>query len=209
MGRSHRRRTRALPGPAVRHAGYGCQCPGTSRLVAQRWPRDDGISRPGENPVSIPDASRTLFSAQPCGLAAKLEPLTPSLPWKMGVEWGYLSRNPARPEAVKGPTAIPTDVRPSQVMGRGLRRRQPSRPTPPPKPQSSQTSTGARNGAKRIRTADLLGAIQALSQLSYSPANAQYIERQAGPEPGRTGIPSCLRAELVTRPRCHHEGGQQ
>ena len=31
---------------------------------------------------------------------------------KMGVEWGYLSRNPARPEAVKGPTAIPTDVRP-------------------------------------------------------------------------------------------------
>ena len=65
------------------------------------------------------------------------------------------------------------------------------------------------HGAKRIRTADLLGAIQALSQLSYSPANAQYIERQAGPEPGRTGIPSCLRAELVTRPRCHHEGGQQ
>jgi integrase len=31
---------------------------------------------------------------------------------KMGVEWGYLIRNPARPEAVKGPTAVPTDVRP-------------------------------------------------------------------------------------------------
>ena len=51
------------------------------------------------------------------------------------------------------------------------------------------------NGAKRIRTADLLGAIQALSQLSYSPANAQYIERQAESDPGSTGAsaaPSCV-----------------
>jgi hypothetical protein len=30
--------------------------------------------------------------------------------------------------------------------------------------------SGENHGAKRIRTADLLGAIQALSQLSYSPA---------------------------------------
>ncbi len=29
------------------------------------------------------------------------------------------------------------------------------------------------NGASRTRTGDLLGAIQALSQLSYSPAAAQ------------------------------------
>src|SRR4051795_6794098 len=53
-----------------------------------------------------------------------------------------------------------------------------------------------KNGAKRIRTADLLGAIQALSQLSYSPANAQYIERQAWSEPCGTGAsatPSCVR----------------
>ena len=57
-------------------------------------------------------------------------------------------------------------------------------------------------GAKRIRTADLLGAIQALSQLSYSPANAQYIERQAGSEPGRTGAsaaPSCVRTRRPGR----------
>jgi hypothetical protein len=32
------------------------------------------------------------------------------------------------------------------------------------------------NGAKRIRTADLLGAIQALSQLSYSPAKSKYTD---------------------------------
>ena len=31
---------------------------------------------------------------------------------RMGVEWGYLARNPARPEAVKRPTATPPDVRP-------------------------------------------------------------------------------------------------
>jgi integrase len=31
---------------------------------------------------------------------------------KMGVEWGYLARNPARPEAVKGPIVTPPDVRP-------------------------------------------------------------------------------------------------
>jgi hypothetical protein len=30
-----------------------------------------------------------------------------------------------------------------------------------------------KHGAKGIRTPDLLGAIQALSQLSYSPARAQ------------------------------------
>jgi hypothetical protein len=30
-----------------------------------------------------------------------------------------------------------------------------------------------RNGARRIRTADLLGAIQALSQLSYSPVRVE------------------------------------
>ena len=56
-------------------------------------------------------------------------------------------------------------------------------------------------GAKRIRTADLLGAIQALSQLSYSPANAQYIGRQAGSEPGRTGAwaaPSCVRSTRIS-----------
>jgi hypothetical protein len=29
------------------------------------------------------------------------------------------------------------------------------------------------DGASRTRTGDLLGAIQALSQLSYSPANAE------------------------------------
>lgn len=31
---------------------------------------------------------------------------------KMGVEWGYLSRSPARPEAVKRPISRPPDVRP-------------------------------------------------------------------------------------------------
>ena len=35
------------------------------------------------------------------------------------------------------------------------------------------TSTHAGSGAKGIRTPDLLGAIQALSQLSYSPAEAE------------------------------------
>ena len=32
---------------------------------------------------------------------------------------------------------------------------------------------GFGDGARRTRTADLLGAIQALSQLSYSPARGQ------------------------------------
>jgi hypothetical protein len=55
------------------------------------------------------------------------------------------------------------------------------------------------DGAKRIRTADLLGAIQALSQLSYSPAKAQYIERQAESDPGSTGAPASPSCVLSTR----------
>jgi hypothetical protein len=35
------------------------------------------------------------------------------------------------------------------------------------------TSVAGENGASRTRTGDLLGAIQALSQLSYSPARRQ------------------------------------
>ena len=70
-------------------------------------------------------------------------------------------------------------------------------------PLTSWTHPGGHEiyGAKRIRTADLLGAIQALSQLSYSPANAQYIERQAGSEPGRTGASaarSCVRSTRMS-----------
>jgi hypothetical protein len=36
-----------------------------------------------------------------------------------------------------------------------------------------EAGEAGRNGAKRARTADLLGAIQALSQLSYSPVRAK------------------------------------
>ena len=36
------------------------------------------------------------------------------------------------------------------------------------------------NGASRARTGDLLGAIQALSQLSYSPATAKAAVRAGG-----------------------------
>ena len=38
---------------------------------------------------------------------------------------------------------------------------------------------GFSNGAKRARTADLLGAIQALSQLSYSPEGPCSVARSA------------------------------
>jgi hypothetical protein len=38
---------------------------------------------------------------------------------------------------------------------------------------SLRASSERFNGASRTRTGDLLGAIQALSQLSYSPAAAQ------------------------------------
>src|SRR6478736_7128556 len=44
-----------------------------------------------------------------------------------------------------------------------------------------------KNGAKRIRTADLLGAIQALSQLSYSPARAAVYPRPR-PAPARSWL---------------------
>ena len=43
------------------------------------------------------------------------------------------------------------------------------------------------NGAKRIRTADLLGAIQALSQLSYSPARAEVYPRPSAALPRPEG----------------------
>jgi hypothetical protein len=46
------------------------------------------------------------------------------------------------------------------------------------------------DGASRTRTGDLLGAIQALSQLSYSPAAADC-----------TGLPTLLRRGLRRRPR--------
>jgi hypothetical protein len=44
-------------------------------------------------------------------------------------------------------------------------------------PVGGHSGPPQRHGAKRIRTADLLGAIQALSQLSYSPAAGKYIGR--------------------------------
>ena len=41
--------------------------------------------------------------------------------------------------------------------------------------QLAETPTGLRYGAKRVRTADLLNAIQALYQLSYSPLRISRI----------------------------------
>ena len=46
------------------------------------------------------------------------------------------------------------------------------------------------DGASRTRTGDLLGAIQALSQLSYSPATVQSsggIEKKAAAEEKKRG----------------------
>ena len=57
-------------------------------------------------------------------------------------------------------------------------------------------------GAKRNRTADLLNAIQALSQLSYGPMPAPAIEprRPIGkPSPWRRGMPFDIRSPLPPR----------
>src|SRR4051812_18430783 len=43
------------------------------------------------------------------------------------------------------------------------------------------------SGAKRARTADLLGAIQALSQLSYSPGNQDFTTRSVDVDRGSDG----------------------
>ena len=47
---------------------------------------------------------------------------------------------------------------------------------------------GLVHGASQIRTDDLLGAIQALSQLSYSPAAAYCSDASAGAEPSACSI---------------------
>ena len=59
--------------------------------------------------------------------------------------------------------AIPSSARTAQRLGseRAVRRHR-------PRVQSGVQALAA-NGASRTRTGDLLGAIQALSQLSYSP----------------------------------------
>ncbi len=46
-----------------------------------------------------------------------------------------------------------------------------------PKTQKAPTRRAFLSGARRIRTADLLGAIQALCQLSYSPESGGWEER--------------------------------
>src|SRR6266851_2809423 len=62
-------------------------------------------------------------------------------------------------------------------------RRGTSRPTPgnPRRCCAARLRRSWVNGASRARTGDLLGAIQALSQLSYSPAGAAISRRCARP----------------------------
>jgi hypothetical protein len=54
-------------------------------------------------------------------------------------------------------------------------------------------------GARGTRTPDLLGAIQALSQLSYSPTHHGVVEKCSGTERCRTADEGTVSSSSATR----------
>ena len=56
----------------------------------------------------------------------------------------------------------------------------------------------AAGGGKRDRTADLLHAMQALSQLSYTPRAQKHCYFFTTTTPDRTGVPKGIRTPVLT-----------
>ena len=110
-----------------------------------------------------------------------------------------LGKIPRRRQTIAAPPGESTTASRPIMWTRRCRVRYPR--TAQSLPFSAQPSASPRHGAKRIRTADLLGAIQALSQLSYSPARAEVYRRdcpaQAPPVGGAGG--TC--AQRTSSPR--------
>src|SRR3954471_7611791 len=65
----------------------------------------------------------------------------------------------------------------------------------PCRQRKTPADAGVEGGAKRARTADLLGAIQALSQLSYGPEASKFSAPPAGPT--AVGRPSFVQQQVT------------
>jgi hypothetical protein len=129
----------------------------TNERVCRAWASDEGGSREGSDPGGTPGWGCRAERASPSRLCFRGHQ-PPRLAHRLAHKWPQIA------------VGVCTCVRHERSLTRIVR---------PPSRESPAVAGLSRYGASRTRTGDLLGAIQALSQLSYSPRRRRS-ERTSG-----------------------------